>query len=161
LILFYFLSIRTACCHRLGGLSLRCMQPDQQQGRLFPSSSSSQARSMRRSRVLACLASSIQQMNSLRPSGVRPCQSAKVAGFDRTAASRSLGALWTVPAENVSVIIRELDSARERARLPRGGSNDFYAALRHQVQRSTTFTRLPAGSRKKKRLSPHASVVGP
>ena len=48
----------------------RCLQPGQQQGRRWPSSSSSWVRRMRRSRVVACLASSTQQMNSLRAKGV-------------------------------------------------------------------------------------------
>jgi len=64
---FPFLSIKTACCHRLGALSVRWMQPAQQQGRFFPSSSFSQVRSIRRWRVVACFASSTQQMNSFRP----------------------------------------------------------------------------------------------
>jgi len=84
--LFPSLSIRTACCHRLGALSVRWMQPTQQQGRFFPSSSSSQVRSMRRWRVAGCLASSTQQMNSFRPSGVRFSHRVRTSGFDRTAA---------------------------------------------------------------------------
>ena len=101
-----FLSIRTACCHRLGALSVRCMQPDQQQGRLFPSSNSSQVRSIRRWRVFGCLASSTQQINSLRPSGVRSCQSANVSGLNCTAACISFRALWTVPWKKASGTMR-------------------------------------------------------
>ena len=48
----------------------RCLHPGQQQGRRWPSSSSSRVRRMRRSRVVSCLASSTQQMNSLRAKGV-------------------------------------------------------------------------------------------
>ena len=56
------------------------------EGRFFPSRSSSQARSMRRWRVFACFASSTQQMNSLRPSGVSFSHSARTFGSDRSAA---------------------------------------------------------------------------
>ena len=59
-------SISTACCHRPGALSARWMQPAQQHGRFFPSTSSSRVRSIRRRRVASCLASSTQQMNSFR-----------------------------------------------------------------------------------------------
>lgn len=69
-------SIRTACCQRLGALSVRWMQPAQQQGRFFPCRTSSRVRAMRRRRVADCFASSTQQMNSFRPSGVRLSQSA-------------------------------------------------------------------------------------
>src|SRR3954451_3207074 len=73
------------------------MQPAQQQGRFFPSNNSAQVRSMRRCRVIGCFASSTQQMNSFRPSGVKLSHSSKTFGFDRTAASRSSPASWTVP----------------------------------------------------------------
>jgi hypothetical protein len=52
----------------------RCLHPGQQQGRRWPSSSSSWVRRMRRSRVLSCLASWTQQMNSLRAKGVMSFQ---------------------------------------------------------------------------------------
>jgi hypothetical protein len=48
----------------------RCLHPGQQHGRRWPSSSSSWVRRMRRSRVVCRLASSTQQMNSLRAKGV-------------------------------------------------------------------------------------------
>ena len=51
-------------------LRSRCLQPGQQQGRRWPSSSSSWVRRIRRSRVTSCLASSTQQMNSFRARGV-------------------------------------------------------------------------------------------
>src|SRR5829696_3053370 len=61
------------------------MQPAQQQGRFFPSNNSAQVRSMRRCRVVGCFASSTQQKNSFRPSGVKLSHSIKTFGFDRTA----------------------------------------------------------------------------
>jgi hypothetical protein len=74
-----FLSISTSCCHLLGALSVRCMQPTQQHGRFWPSSSSSTVRSILRLRVFSCLAFSIQQMNSFRASGVMDSQSCVIA----------------------------------------------------------------------------------
>ncbi len=47
----------------------------------MPSWSSSWVRRMRRSRVFSCFASSTQQMNSLRPSGVMSFQSSSAVGF--------------------------------------------------------------------------------
>ena len=102
---FLVRSIRTACCHRLGALSVRWMQPAQQQGRLFPSSSSSRVRSMRRRRVAGCFASSTQQMNSMRPSGVSSCQRRKASASACTAASRSVPASWTVPCRKAIVTV--------------------------------------------------------
>ena len=84
--LLAFPSIKTACCHRLGALSVRWMHPAQQHGRFLPSSNSSRVRLMRRWRVAGCFASSTQQINSFRPSGVRFCHSAEIFGSDRTAA---------------------------------------------------------------------------
>ena len=52
----------------------RCLHPGQQQGRRWPSSSSSWVRRMRRFRVVSCLASSTQQMNSFRARGVMSFQ---------------------------------------------------------------------------------------
>ena len=65
----------------------RCVHPGQQQGRRWPSSSSSSVRRMRRSRVISCLASSTQQMNSLRARGVMSIQasSADAVGYQRLA----------------------------------------------------------------------------
>ena len=64
----------------------RCLQPGQQQGRRIPSLSSSRVRRMRRSGSSACLASSTQQMNSLRASGVMSFQATRaVASRDQRA----------------------------------------------------------------------------
>ena len=69
----------------------RCLHPGQQQGRRWPSSSSSWVRRMRRSRVFCCLASSTQQMNSLRASGVMSCQAVEAVVFPTKACRRSDG----------------------------------------------------------------------
>jgi len=75
----------------------RCLHPGQQQGRRWPSSSSSQVRRMRRSRVNSCLASSTQQMNSFRARGVMSFQASSAVGLAISALRRSAGRLCTTP----------------------------------------------------------------
>ena len=69
----------------------RCLHPGQQQGRRWPSSSSSWVRRMRRSRVVSCLASSTQQMNSLRAKGVMSCQTSSAVALAISTLRRSAG----------------------------------------------------------------------
>jgi hypothetical protein len=71
----------------------RCLRPGQQQGRRLPSSSSSWVRRMRRVRVISCLASSTQQMNSLRANGVMSFQAASAVALAISAVRRSAGSL--------------------------------------------------------------------
>jgi hypothetical protein len=75
----------------------RCLHPGQQQGRRWPSSSSSWLRRMRRSRVVSCLASSTQQMNSLRAKGVMSFQASSAVVLAISASRRSAGNLCTTP----------------------------------------------------------------
>jgi len=75
----------------------RCLHPGQQQGRRWPSSSSSWVRRMRRSRVVSCLASSTQQMNSLRANGVMSFQASSAVALAISALRRSTGSLCTTP----------------------------------------------------------------
>ena len=63
----------------------------------MPSSSSSLVRRIRRSRVAAFLASSTQQMNSLRAKGVMSFQARRAGSSATKASRRSAGSLWTVP----------------------------------------------------------------
>ncbi len=69
----------------------RCLHPGQQQGRRWPSSSSSWVRRMRRSRVVCRLASSTQQMNSLRAKGVMSFQASSAEALAISALRRSVG----------------------------------------------------------------------
>ena len=78
-------------------LRSRWSHPGQQQGRRMPSSSSSWVRRMRRSRVVSCLASSTQQMNSLRARGVMSFHASSAAGLATSASRRSAGSLCTTP----------------------------------------------------------------
>ena len=75
----------------------RCLHPGQQQGRRWPSSSSSWVRRMRRSRVGCCLASSTQQMNSLRANGVMSFQAISAVELASSAVRRSAGNSCTTP----------------------------------------------------------------
>jgi hypothetical protein len=52
---------------------------------------------MRRSRVFSCLASSTQQMNSLRARGVMSFQASSAVGLARSVFRRSTGSLCTTP----------------------------------------------------------------
>ena len=75
----------------------RWSHPGQQHGRRWPSSSSSCVRRMRRSRVMSCLASSTQQMNSLRARGVMSFQATSAVGLAINASPRSRGRSCTFP----------------------------------------------------------------
>ena len=74
-----------------------CVHPGQQQGRRRPSSSSSWVLRIRRSRVTSCLASSTQQMNSLRARGVMSFQASSAVALAIRALRRSLGSACTTP----------------------------------------------------------------
>jgi hypothetical protein len=63
----------------------------------MPSSSSSRVRRMRRARVACCLASSTQQMNSLRASGVMSSQAVSAVSLPANPSPRSVGNWWTTP----------------------------------------------------------------
>jgi hypothetical protein len=75
----------------------RCGHPGQQHGRRMPCSSSSRVLRMRRSRVGSRFASSTQQMNSLRASGVMSIQAAIATVLVASASRRSPGSGCTVP----------------------------------------------------------------
>lgn len=81
----------------LGALSVRWIQPTQQQGLRLPSRSSSQVRVRRRFLVLICFAFSTQQINSLRARGVMSSQRALTLRLLVSASLRSAGILCTVP----------------------------------------------------------------
>jgi hypothetical protein len=84
----------------------RWLQPGQQQGRRWPSSSSSLVRRIRRSRVIRCFASSTQHMNSLRAGGVMSFHAASAAGLANSAVRRSSGSLCTIPPGTRSLLTR-------------------------------------------------------
>src|SRR5947209_5265690 len=70
----------THCTDGLMALSARWMQPIQQHGRRTPSASSLTVRSTWFCRVAAVLTVVVQQIHSLRASGVMSCQAADALG---------------------------------------------------------------------------------
>lgn len=117
----------------------RCLHPGQQQGRRWPSSSSSRVLRMRRSRVSACFASSTQQMNSLRARGVMSLQAASAVELAISASRRSSGSLCTTPPGTRLLVTEKSRSARAT-----GG----------QAVRSPTVARLGRASRQHPLLPP-------
>src|SRR3977135_2616423 len=76
--------LRLLSTHRtegLSSLSFRCVQPSQQHGRRFPSSSSDCTRMMCWLLVSAFFGQSTQQIHSLRARGVRSCHAARTFGL--------------------------------------------------------------------------------
>jgi hypothetical protein len=66
---------------------------------------------MRRSRVLSCLASSTQQMNSFLAKGVMSSHFASAVAFASSAARRSSGSLCTTPPDTRLMVTAESKSA--------------------------------------------------
>src|ERR1700685_3040882 len=82
------------------------MQPNQQQGRRIPSLSSETTRLTCSSLVFCCLTVTVQQIHSLRASGVRLCHITRAAGTEASAFLKSVGILCTVPSAISSFVIR-------------------------------------------------------
>src|SRR5437773_8090494 len=83
----------------LSSLSLRWMQPSQQHGRRFPSSSSDCNRRMCWLLVSAFFGQSTQQIHSLRARGVRSCHAARTFGLAIRTRLKSTGTVCTTPSE--------------------------------------------------------------
>lgn len=73
------------------------MQPIQQQGRRFPSASSVIVRLRWFFLVSSVLTDMVQQIHSLRASGVICSQAAKAFGDEAKAFCKSAGSLWATP----------------------------------------------------------------
>src|SRR5436309_971984 len=80
-------------------LSFRCVQPSQQHGRRFPSSSSDRTRWMCWFLVSAFFGQSTQQIHSLRARGVRPSHAARTLGLAIRTRLKSTGTVCTTPPE--------------------------------------------------------------
>jgi len=100
---FYYLDLdclsSTHCTDGLIGLSLRWIQPIQQHGRRIPSLSSEITRLTCSSRVFCCLTVIVQQIHSLRASGVRSSQRPRADSSASNAFRKSAGSLCTTPSE--------------------------------------------------------------
>src|SRR5437870_3691186 len=89
----------------LSSLSLRWMQPSQQHGRRFPSSSSDCTRWMCWLLVSAFFGQSTQQIHSLRARGVRSCHAARTFGLAIRTRLKSTGTVCTTPPETTMGLI--------------------------------------------------------
>src|SRR4030081_3525794 len=89
----------------LSSLSFRCVQPSQQHGRRFPSSSSDCNRWMWWLLVSAFFGQSTQQIHSLRARGVRSCHAARAFGLAIKTRLKSIGTVWTTPPETTLELI--------------------------------------------------------
>src|SRR6184192_396496 len=89
----------------LSSLSLRWMQPSQQHGRRFPSSSSDRNRSTCWLLVSAFFGQSTQQIHSLRARGVRSSHAARAFGVAIKTPLKSIGTVWTTPPETTLELI--------------------------------------------------------
>src|SRR6266542_972998 len=89
----------------LSSLSFRCVQPSQQHGRRFPSSSSERTRSMCWPLVSAFFGQSTQQIHSLRARAVRSSHAARAFGVAIKTRLKSIGTVWTTPPETTLELI--------------------------------------------------------
>src|SRR5881396_667347 len=89
----------------LSSLSLRWMQPSQQHGRRFPSSSSDCNRWMCWLLVSAFFGQITQQSHSLRARGVRSCHAARTFGLAIRTRLKSTGTVCTTPPETTLELI--------------------------------------------------------
>lgn len=108
----------------LTALSVRWMQPIQQQGRRLPSESSSTVRRTRLALVSSCLAFSTQQMNSFRASGVISCQTVRMFSSSTSASRKSAGSVWTVPPGNFMLLSYHLYAAYNRKKRRRYAASE-------------------------------------
>src|SRR5712692_9556656 len=97
----------------LSSLSLRWMQPSQQHGRRFPSSSSDCNRRMCWLLVSAFFGQTTQQIHSLRARGVRSCHAARTFGLAIKTRLKSTGTVCATPPETTwspSIAHRSFDA---------------------------------------------------
>jgi hypothetical protein len=103
--------IYTTACYR-------CGRPGQQQGHRIPSLSSEHTLSTCCRLVSSFLTEMVQQIHSLRASGVMSSQAASAFASDASAFRRSAGGLWTTPPEIRTVVI-------ELSRRPKDQESDM------------------------------------
>src|SRR5438105_908390 len=97
--------LSTQRTEELSSLSLRWMQPSQQHGRRFPSSSSDCNRWMCWLLVSAFFGQSTQQIHSLRARGVRSCHAARTFWLAIRTRLKSTGTVCTTPPETALELI--------------------------------------------------------
>src|SRR5467141_3007154 len=89
----------------LSSLSFRCVQPSQQHGRRFPSSSSDRTLWICWLLVSAFFGQSTQQIHSLRTRGVRSCHAARTFGLAIRTRLKSTGTVCATPPETTLELI--------------------------------------------------------
>src|SRR6202022_3725155 len=147
----------------LSSLSLRWMQPSQQQGRRFPSNSSDCNRWMCWLLVSAFFGQSTQQIHSLRARGVRSSHAARAFGLAIKTRLKSIGTVWTTPPETTLELIGRpivapirtkaaLGPPRRRALASSAASS---AMMPRQVRRKSISCRISG-----ERESPRKAHVG-
>ena len=104
---FLFFLLSTACTEGLTVLSVRWMQPIQQQGLRTPSLSSLTSLLMCSFRVSSFFTEITQQIHSLRASGVTSSQAARAALSEARAFRISSGSVCTLPLEIAFLVIRK------------------------------------------------------
>src|SRR2546427_8767125 len=102
---FECLSSTTFCTEGLTALSVRWIQPYQQQGRRMPSLSSVHTRSTCCLLVSGCFTEIAQQIHSLRARGVRSSHEALASASAARVFRKSSGKSWTTPPE-MSLLVR-------------------------------------------------------
>ncbi len=93
------LLLRMPFTEGLSSLSLRCMQPIQQQGRRLPLLRSATTRATCLSRVFCCLTDIVQQIHSLRASGVKSSHRSSADSSASIAWRKSVGIVCATPLE--------------------------------------------------------------
>ena len=109
---FPALPLSTNFCEGLNGLSFRCIQPGQQQGRRIPSLSSETTLLTCSFLVSGFLTEMVQQIHSLRASGVISSHADRALGSDDKAFRRSVGSPCATPPE-IFLLISSLYAYRE------------------------------------------------
>src|SRR5262245_8923011 len=164
---FLALLLRTNFCEGLNALSVRWVQPYQQQGRRTPSLSSDTTRSTCSFLFSGVLTEIVQQIHSWRESGVRSSQAANALASEDRAFRKSVGSSWATPPEGF-LLMHSLYASPEAARARAPGER----LLRQRAQAvcwapcgrdstpirragSRSFaTRAPSGSRLKRSCTP-------
>ncbi len=121
-------------CEGLAGLSVRCTHPIQQHGRRLPLPRSAIALSTCFARVSGFLTEIVQQIHSLRASGVRPFHVARASGWAASAFRMSAGTPCATPAAMfpsfIGVTVRPRRGCRNETR---GRGDEFKCSLAERV----------------------------
>src|SRR5256885_6397218 len=102
---FECLSSTTFCTEGLTALSVRWIQPYQQQGRRMPSLSSVRTLSTCCLLVAGCFTEMVQQIHSLRARGVKSSHIVRASASEARVFRKSSGKSWTTPPEMSLLVV--------------------------------------------------------